>query len=48
MDIVFGLQMLAIDLHAGMPLMWTLVEGPSLVAMGVLVLSLLRRASYPR
>jgi hypothetical protein len=40
MDIVFGLMMLAIDLHAGMPTLWTVVEGPSLVGMGALVLYL--------
>ncbi len=45
MDIVFGLQMLAIDVHAGMPLIWTLVEGPSLVAMGAVVLLLQSRAA---
>jgi hypothetical protein len=45
MDIVFGLTMLAIDLHAGMPGMWTLFEGPPLVAGGVLVLYLLNRAT---
>ena len=44
MDIAFGLVMLAIDLHAGMPTMWALVEGPSLVGMGVVVLWLRGRA----
>ena len=45
MDIVFGLVMLAIDWRAGMPTMWTMVEGPSLVAVGVVVLYLLSRAT---
>ena len=45
MDIAFGLMILAIDLHAGMPWLWTLVEGPSLVMMGVLVLFLQSRAA---
>ena len=43
MDIVFGLMMLAIDLHAGMPTLWTMFEGPPLVGGGVLVLYLLSR-----
>jgi hypothetical protein len=44
MDIVFGLMMLAIDLHAGMPIVWTAVEGPPLVGVGVLILYLRRLA----
>ena len=40
MDIAFGLMMLGIDLHAGMPLLWTLAEGPPLVGIGGLVLYL--------
>ena len=45
MDIVFGLTMLAIDLHAGMPAMWTMFEGPPLVGGGALVLYLLNRST---
>jgi hypothetical protein len=45
MDIAFGLIMLAIDLHAGMPTLWTTFEGPPLVVGGVLVLYLLNRAT---
>ena len=45
MDIVFGLMLLWIDLHAGMPVLWTMFEGPPLVAVGVLVLILLSRAT---
>jgi len=45
MDIVFGLMMLAIDLHAGMPPIWTAVEGPPLVCAGALILYLLNRAA---
>jgi hypothetical protein len=37
MNIVFGATMLAIDLHAGMPPIWTAIEGPSIVAMGVAI-----------
>jgi hypothetical protein len=44
MDIVFGLMMVAIDLHAGMPIVWTALEGPPLVGVGVLLLYLRRRA----
>lgn len=36
-DAAFGLAMLGIDLHAGMPPWWTLAEGPPLVAIGTLV-----------
>ena len=28
MNLLFGVIIVAIDLHAGMPLVWTLVEGP--------------------
>jgi hypothetical protein len=42
MDLIFGLMMLAIDLHSGMPAMWTAAEGPPLVAIGLLVLHLSR------
>lgn len=45
MDIVFGLMMLSIDLHAGMPIIWTMMEGPPLVGAGVFVLYLLGRAT---
>jgi len=41
-DLLFGAAMLAIDLHAGMPLFWTLSEGPPISAMGLVYLLLLR------
>ncbi|HXW08304.1 MAG TPA: hypothetical protein VD833_23940 [Vicinamibacterales bacterium] len=41
-NISFGLMMLAIDLHAGMPAYWTAAEGPPITALG-LVLGLLNR-----
>ena len=41
-DLVFGAVMLGVDLHAGMPLLWTLGEGPPVVAVGVAMLWLLR------
>jgi hypothetical protein len=37
MNVVFGAMMLAIDLHAGMPALWTAIEGPSIMAMGVAI-----------
>lgn len=40
---VFGIVMLAVDLKAGMPLWWTLVEGPPVLAANLLVLALIRR-----
>lgn len=45
MDIVFGAMMVAIDLTAGMPLLWTISEGPPLIGTGIVVLYLLRRIS---
>ena len=45
MDLVLGVLLLAIDWHAGLPLYWTLGEGPPLVLMGAILLYLLRRAS---
>ncbi|HXV75387.1 MAG TPA: hypothetical protein VD788_03645 [Candidatus Polarisedimenticolaceae bacterium] len=39
----FGVLMVAIDYRAGMPLFWTLSEGPPIAAIGMLFLLLLRR-----
>lgn len=39
----FGLLILATDLSVGMPWWWTLGEGPFLVALGVVLLALLRK-----
>ena len=44
MNVVFGLMLFAIDLHAGLPVTWTVFEGPPLVGIGVLVLYLGGRA----
>src|SRR5688572_30322393 len=44
LNIVFGLMLIAIDLHAGMPWFWTLVEGPAIVVVGVAV-AFLNRAT---
>lgn len=37
MNVVFGLMVLAIDLHAGLPAPWTAFEGPPVVVIGLLV-----------
>jgi hypothetical protein len=42
MNMVFGAAMVAIDLNAAMPSWWTLVEGPSIFAFGLVMLVLLR------
>jgi hypothetical protein len=42
--LLHGAIMLSIDLREGMPLWWTLFEGPSFGAMGALVLLLLSGA----
>ena len=44
MNIAFGLILVGIDLHAGMPWWWTAGEGPPIVAFGVVVLLLSRPA----
>ncbi len=46
MNVVFGLLMVGIDLHARLPWYWTLGEGPPVAAFGVLLLVMLR--SVPR
>jgi hypothetical protein len=35
MNVLFGVMIIAIDLHAGMPLVWTLLEGPPIIAFGL-------------
>jgi hypothetical protein len=42
MNVIFGIIMTAIDLHAGLPLWWTLAEGPPITALGV-ALAILNR-----
>ena len=44
MNIGFGAIMFAIDLHAGMPVFWTMAEGPPIVALGIVVGMLNARA----
>ncbi|MEM8963858.1 MAG: hypothetical protein AAGD38_20410 [Acidobacteriota bacterium] len=43
LDLVFGVAMLGIDLHAGMPWWWTAFEGPGLFVVGIITLSLVFR-----
>lgn len=42
MNITFGLMLIAIDIHAGMPSWWTIGEGPPIVAFGIVVAALNR------
>lgn len=35
MNIIFGALVFAIDLHAGLPMAWTILEGPPIALFGV-------------
>jgi hypothetical protein len=37
LNMLFGLSLVAIDIHAGMPAWWTLGEGPPIIAFGVVI-----------
>ena len=41
-NMIFGAAVIGIDLHAGLPWYWTLVEGPPVIGFGALLLLLLR------
>ena len=43
--IVFGVTLFIVDLLEGLPLYWSLTEGPINIAFGVIILFLSRRAS---
>jgi hypothetical protein len=43
MNTLFGAMILAIDIHAGLPAMWTLLEGPPVIAFGMIIGLLNRR-----
>jgi L-cystine uptake protein TcyP (sodium:dicarboxylate symporter family) len=43
MNILFGLMLLAIDIHASLPLWWTISEGPPIVLFGFAI-ALLNRS----
>jgi glucose-6-phosphate-specific signal transduction histidine kinase len=45
--IVFGAAMIAIDLGAGMPMYWTLGEGPTILVVGLITLWLARGIQPP-
>jgi hypothetical protein len=47
-NVTFGGLMLAIDVKAGMPWFWTLLEGPPIAAMGVAIAALNRETSTQR
>jgi len=42
MNIVFGVSLLFIDLHAGLPMWWTLMEGPPVAVLGIVMVRLCR------
>jgi hypothetical protein len=43
MNMLFGVTLLAIDLHAAMPALWTAFEGPPLVMIGIVTIYLRNR-----
>ena len=43
MNVLFGLMLIAIGRHAGLPSYWLAVEGPSVLVIGVLVAVLISR-----
>ena len=47
LNITFGLLLTGIDVYAGMPAHWTLLEGPPIIAFGVVVLYLSRSLREP-
>ena len=42
MGVAFGVSMIAVDLHAGVPLRWVLCEGPVVIIMALIVGLLLK------
>ena len=42
MSVLFGVMMIAVDLHAGVPLRWVMAEGPVIVVLGGVILYLVR------
>jgi hypothetical protein len=47
MNALFGVMIVAIDLHAEMPTLWTALEGPPIIAFGIAIAVLNRPASHP-
>ena len=44
MNVTFGMMMVAIDLHAGLPAYWTALEGPPITAFGIVIALLNQQA----
>ncbi len=47
LNVVLGVLLTIIDVHAGMPAFWTLAEGPPIVGFGALVLYFSRSLRLP-
>jgi hypothetical protein len=45
MNALFGVMIMAIDLHARMPMLWTALEGPPIVLFGIVIALLNRPAT---
>lgn len=43
LNLLFGAVLIGIDLHAELPIWWTLAEGPPIIAFALVVLWLARR-----
>lgn len=48
MNIVFGVMLIAIDMHAGLPPVWIALEGPPIIAFGIVIAVLNQRTGRPR
>jgi len=46
MNLVFGLMLLVIGVHASLPTWWIVVEGPSVMTLGIIVALLNRRIAH--
>jgi hypothetical protein len=44
LNVLFGLLVVGIDVHAGLPAWWTLLEGPPIVMLGIAIAVLNRSA----
>jgi hypothetical protein len=43
LNVTFGVMLIVIDFHAGLPIWWTLWEGPSIIVFGIAVMVVNRR-----
>jgi hypothetical protein len=48
MNAAFGLLLIGIDVHAGMPAFWTLAEGPPIIMLGAAIAFLNHRSRGPQ